>query len=109
MSALCSKKKPADAAWPPLGVTYAITGTREATIFELISRVDSTSPPGVFKRSSTAAAFSRAALIECAADDFDGDRMTIPSTFNRDHAGRGQQRQPQRSRQNGQEPQAPHN
>ena len=38
-----SKKNPAEAARPPLGVTYEITGTREASIFEAISRLASTS------------------------------------------------------------------
>src|SRR5580704_17943472 len=56
-----SKKNPAEAARPPLGVPYAITGTREATIFEVISRLASIQPPGVLRRSRTAAAFSREA------------------------------------------------
>ena len=58
-SAASSRKNPALAARPPLGVTYAITGTGDVTIFEVISRLASISPPGVFSRMSTAAAFSR--------------------------------------------------
>jgi hypothetical protein len=61
MSAAWRRKKPAEAARPPLGVTKARTGTREATIFSVISRLESSRPPGVFRRSSTAAAFSRPA------------------------------------------------
>ena len=50
-----------------------MTGTREATIFEVISRLASSSPPGVFRRSRTAAAFSWAAWSMAWRDDFDRD------------------------------------
>jgi hypothetical protein len=58
---------PADAARAPLGATYTITGTGDAIISLMMSRVDETSPPGVSSRITSAAAFSCLAFwIACA-------------------------------------------
>ena len=45
-------KKPADAARAPLGATEVITGTSEAMMRWLISRIESIRPPGVSIRST---------------------------------------------------------
>src|SRR5579871_6342914 len=41
-------KKPADAARDPDGPTQPKTGVRDAKMAEIISRIDESSPPGVF-------------------------------------------------------------
>ena len=47
---------PALAARLPFGATYITTGTREARIAWIISRVEDSSPPGVSRRTITAGA-----------------------------------------------------
>ena len=49
-------KNPAEAARAPLGATKMITGTEEASMLETISRVESSSPPGVLISIRSAAA-----------------------------------------------------
>ena len=56
-----SRKKPADAAWAPDGATKVATGTFDARIAEVMSRVEARRPPGVERRSTTSDAPSRSA------------------------------------------------
>ena len=56
-SAAIRMKNPADAACAPPGVTYTTTGTLLAMIAVVISRVVSTSPPGVLSSITSRAAF----------------------------------------------------
>ncbi len=60
-SAASSRKNPAEPARLPAGSTYTITGTGDARMLCTISRIESSSPPGVFIRISTAAAWVRSA------------------------------------------------
>ena len=98
MSADSRMKNPAEAARPPLGVTYAMTGTGEATILDVISRVASSRPPGVLRRIRTAAAFSRDGLIDGVRNDFDRDRVDDAVDVNGDDFRRGTQRKRSRER-----------
>ena len=52
-----------------------MTGTGEATIFSMISRVESTSPPGVFISIRTAWSWLAAADSQGAANVFGGDGL----------------------------------
>ena len=49
-------RNPADAARAPLGPTNTTTGTRDSMIAVLMSRVESTSPPGVRSTRTTTSA-----------------------------------------------------
>ena len=60
-------KKPAEAPRAPAGATQVITGTWEAMMRWVISRIDSMSPPGVSRRSTTAASLSLAACSRACA------------------------------------------
>jgi hypothetical protein len=55
-------KNPAEAARPPLGLTYAATGVFELKILSMISLIDESKPPGVFREMMTKLAFSLSAL-----------------------------------------------
>ena len=59
-----SRKNPADAACAPEGETKVATGTCDARIAVVISRVDVRSPPGVESSRTTSAAPSRLGAVE---------------------------------------------
>ncbi len=61
MSAAIVMMKPADAARAPEGATYTTIGVLAEIIFATMSRVESTSPPGVRSVNTTRAAFSASA------------------------------------------------
>ncbi len=54
---------PALAARDPAGATQVTTGTSEARILRMMSRMEASSPPGVFMRSTTTPAPSRSARV----------------------------------------------
>ena len=60
-SAASVRMKPADAARAPDGPTKTTTGAREVMIRETMVRVDSSSPPGVRRTTTTSSALERSA------------------------------------------------
>ena len=56
-----SRKNPAEAAWAPEGATKVATGTFDARIAVVISRVEVSRPPGVESSDHDEAAPSRSA------------------------------------------------
>ena len=68
-------RKPADAAREPDGPTNTTTGVRALRMAELMSRVESTRPPGVRRVMTIAAAPGRVGLRQGAAEILRGDRV----------------------------------
>ena len=68
-------RKPADAAREPDGPTNTATGVFAAMIAVLMSRVESTRPPGVRRVMTSSAAPAASACGDRAAHVFGGDRM----------------------------------
>jgi hypothetical protein len=60
-SAANVRRNPADAARAPDGPTKTTTGAREEMIRETMVRVDSSSPPGVRRTTTTSSAFELSA------------------------------------------------
>ena len=63
MSAAIVIRKPAEAARVPLGPTYTTTGVSASMMLVLMSRVESTRPPGVRSTSTTSSASSSSARL----------------------------------------------
>ena len=84
-SAASRRKNPAEAARPPLGVTYAITGTREATIFDVISRRGVHQSAGSIQANQNRRGIFALGLVDGVADDFDGDGMDDAVDIDRDY------------------------
>ena len=100
MSADIRMKKPAEAAWAPLGATKITTGVRAPSTAVVMSRVEVISPPAVSSSTITAAAPRRSASWMASAissaetgwiGDFTVTTSTSPAWPRR--AGRGQRRQ----------------
>ena len=95
-SAAMVMRKPADAARFPDGPTKTTTGTRDLMMALLISRVESTSPPGVRKREDDERRALTLGALDRAFDVLRGDGVNDSVDLGADHERRCRRRRRRR-------------
>ena len=83
-SAAMVSRNPADAARDPDGATNTTTGARDEMMRETIVRVDSSSPPGVRRTTTTSVGVRGVRVVERAGQVFGGNRVDDSVKFRND-------------------------